>query len=240
MWLFDIFKRKKEKKIDHVTFTSAFDSNNLQSLTLKELWHNGTERQWQKALDSYYYMLRPEQRDIEDYINNVDAETIKGLDENEFYEFLYNKYFVWKYTAKNRLATTRKSLEKYIRNNELQKLKDIQTRIFSMPKDDVGKCLGVACEIYGLGTAGASGLLAVLFPANFGTVDQFVVRRLQEINHPIYDSELNKMNPEGLKIKDGVILVEIMKEKAKELNKKFNTDFWTPRRIDMILWSFGR
>ena len=241
MWLFDIFKRKKEGKLDEAaTFATAVHNYNLHSLTLKELWHNGTEKQWQEALDAYYFMLRPEQRDIENYINNIDTETIKCLDENEFYDFLYNKYFVWKYTAKNRLATTRKCLEKYIHNNELLKLKDIQTRIFSIPKDDVGKCLGAACEIYGLGTAGASGLLAILFPANFGTVDQFVVRRLQEINHPVYDAELNKMNPEGLKNKDGIILVEIMKEKAKELNKKFNTDFWTPRKIDMILWSFGR
>ena len=242
MWLFDIFKTKKEKKFNDVTttFTSAFNNYNLQSLTLKELWQNGTERQWQEALDNYYFMLRPEQRDIENYINNIDTETIKRLDENEFYDFLYNKYFVWKYTAKNRLATTRKCLEKYIHNNELLKLKDIQTRIFSIPKDDVGKCLAATCEIYGLGTAGASGLLAILFPANFGTVDQFVVKRLQEINHSVYNSELNKMNPEGLKIKDGIILVEIMKGKAKELNKKFNTDFWTPRKIDMVLWSFGR
>ena len=48
------------------------------------------------------------------------------------------------------------------------------------------------------------------------------------------------MNPEGLKIKDGIILVNIMKEKAAELNAKFNTDFWTPRKIDMILWAYGR
>jgi hypothetical protein len=66
------------------------------------------------------------------------------------------------------------------------------------------------------------------------------VKRLREINHPIYSCELDNMNPEGLKIKDGIILVEIMKEKANELNKKFDTDFWTPRKIDMVLWAFGR
>ena len=89
MWLFDIFKTKKEKKFNDVTttFTSAFNNYNLQSLTLKELWQNGTERQWQEALDNYYFMLRPEQRDIENYINNIDTETIKRLDENEFYDF---------------------------------------------------------------------------------------------------------------------------------------------------------
>ena len=215
---------------------NTFNSNP----TLKYLWYNGSESDWQEALNAYYYMLGPEQRVIEDYIENVDVDIIRNLDENGFYEFLYDKYFVWKYTAKNRLATTRMNLEKYIKNGELSKLKSIQRRIFATPKSNVGECLEIACEIYGLGTAGASGLLAILFPADFGTVDQFVVRRLQEINHPVYDAELNNMNPEGLKIKDGIILVEIMKEKANELNKKFNTDFWTPRKIDMILWAFGR
>ena len=29
-------------------------------------------------------------------------------------------------------------------------------------------------------------------------------------------------------------------EKANELNQRFDTDFWTPRKIDMVLWSIGR
>ena len=211
-----------------------------ENSTLKNLWDNGSEQDWQKALNAYYYMLGPEQRVIEDYIENVDVDMVRNLDAQGFYEFLYDKYFVWKYTAKNRLATTRMNLEKYIKNNELLTLKSIQTRIFATPKTEIGECLEIACEIYGLGTAGASGLLAILFPEYFGTVDQFVVRRLQEIHHPLYADALNRMNPEGLKIKDGIILVNIMKEKAAELNAKFGTYFWTPRKIDMILWAYGR
>ena len=79
-----------------------------------------------------------------------------------------------------------------------------------------------------------------MFPNDFATVDQFVVKRLQEIEHPVFKFDLNSMKPEHLKIKDGVVLITIMREKAVELNKKFNTNFWTPRKIDMILWSFGR
>ncbi len=207
---------------------------------LNELWYNGSESDWDKALESYYRILKPDQIPIEDYINNINADEIETLDEYAFYDFLYNKYFVWKYTAKNRLATTRMSLEKYIKNDELATLKSIHNRLFSTPKSNITECLKIACEIRGLGTAGASGLLAILFPENFGTVDQFVVKRLQEIHHPVYNSVLNDMKPESLRIKDGVILIEIMKEKADELNKKFHTDFWTPRKIDMILWAFGR
>lgn len=235
MGFFDIFKKKKQ-----VAITNTCESFHSQNNTLKNLWDNGSEKQWHNALNAYYYMLRPEQREIETYINNVDVEAIKKLDGCEFYDFLYNKYFVWKYTAKNRLATTRKNLEKYISNNELSLLKDIQNRIFAMPKDNIGKCIETACEIRGLGTAGASGLMAILFPNQFGTVDQFVVKRLQEIEHPLYKDALINMKPEGLKVKDSVILIQIMREKATELNKRFQTDFWTPRKIDMILWSFDR
>ena len=208
--------------------------------TLKSLWYDGTEREWMGALNSYYYMLGQEQRKIDSYLERIDSNEVKEMSEHEFYDFLYDKYFVWKYTAKNRLATTRSNLEKYIKNGELHVLKDVQTRLFATSKNNVVACLKVASEIRGLGTAGASGLLAVLFLESFGTVDQFVVKRLREIDHPIYNKALAEMNPEGLKVKDGAVLIEIMKEKAAELNKQFNTDFWTPRKIDMVLWAYGR
>jgi hypothetical protein len=48
------------------------------------------------------------------------------------------------------------------------------------------------------------------------------------------------MNPEGLALKDGVLLIKIMRDKSDELNKKFNNKYWTPRRIDKILWCIGR
>ena len=234
MGLFDFFKRKKK--------TSYVNSSNVysQSGSIKNLWDNGSEQDWKVALDYYYELMRPEQKVREEYIKSIGAEGVKNLDERAFYDFLYDTYFVWKYTAKNRLATTRKNLEKYIVNDELSILKDIQTRLFSTHPSETEKCLKIACEIRGLGTAGASGLLALLFPKDFGTADQFVVKRLQEINHPVYNTNLQSMTPEILKIKDAIILNQIMKEKASELNRKFKTDFWTPRKLDMILWAFGR
>lgn len=240
MGIFDIFKKKAVKKrhnYDACNFEAFLKAENKN---ISDLWYNGSEKEWLEALNVYCYNIGPEQRKIEDYINNISADEVEKLSEYEFYDFLYNKYFVWKYTAKNRLATTRKSLEKYIKNEELATLKSIKTRLFSTNRSDVKSCLTIASEIYGLGTAGASGLLAIMFPNDFATVDQFVVKRLQEIEHPVFKFELNSMKPEHLRIKDGVVLITIMKEKAVELNKKFNTNFWTPRKIDMILWSFGR
>ncbi len=234
-WLEMVFKKDTTNDTPHIE-----NAQFLKNSAFARLWYEGSEQDWNKALNAYYDILRPGQIEIENYIENIDVEMVKNLDANDFYDFLYDKYFVWKYTAKNRLATTRMSLEKYIKNDELSNLKKIQTRIFETPKTNTIECLKIACEIYGLGTAGASGLLAILFPKDFGTVDQFVVRRLQEINHPIYDDALSLMKPESLKINDGIILIKIMREKADELNSKFNTDFWTPRKLDMIMWAYGR
>ncbi len=91
-------------------------------------------------------------------------------------------------------------------------------------------------RIHRLGIAGASGLLALLFPKDFGTVDQFVVKNLRSIEGIEELDILESMNPEGLRIKDGVVLNKIMKGKAEVLNRTNNTDKWTPRLIDMVLW----
>ena len=83
-------------------------------------------------------------------------------------------------------------------------------------------------------------MLSILFPEEFGTVDQFVVKALREVDGFPYAAELAKMKPESLSVENSVLLIKILREKAKELNKNFDTDFWTPRKIDMILWAIGR
>lgn len=252
----DIIKALKQaigiEKNSHCPKTNTSVNNELQrndyifeetdrcGNSLGELWYNGTESAWKHTLNHYYGLLKGDQRVLEDELYAIGAVGVEKMDAQEFYDFLYNKYFVWKYTAKNRLATTRKSLQKYVLNNELQKLERIKVSMLSADKADVAKCLDIVTDIYGLGTAGASGLLSILFPKDFGTVDQFVVKSLCEVGDSRYADVLKKMNPESLSIKDGVVLEKILREKAVELNSRFNTDFWTPRKLDMILWSFGR
>ena len=208
--------------------------------TLTSLWFCDDEKDWENALNYYWDMLRINQIEIEKYMNTINADYIRDLSTEEFYDFLHDKYFVWKYTQKNRLSRLLSILERYKENNEMHKLESIHQRLFTTPKGDIEKCLEVATEIAGLGTAGASGLLSILFPEYFSTVDQFVVKRLREVDEPNYKYRLAAMNPESLKSQDGVLLIQIMRDKAAELNKKFNTDFWTPRKIDMVLWAYGR
>ena len=57
--------------------------------------------------------------------------------------------------------------------NELDQVREVLHRIDTT---DVRSGLEIAKRIGGLGTAGASGLFAVMYPSAFATVGQFVVK----------------------------------------------------------------
>lgn len=204
------------------------------------LWNSNDQKMWMNAYQHYYNLLSANQIPLEKMMEQVNYKDISALSIDGFYSFLYEEYYVWKYTQKNRLATTRKQLERYVTEDRMFELEFIKHRLFASNRSNVYECLAIASNIRGLGTAGASGLLAILFPQDFGTVDQFVVKSLLEIDNLAEQKQIEQMNPTSLKIDDGVILIDIMRKKAQLLNQQFNTTFWTPRKIDMILWSIGR
>ena len=207
---------------------------------ISHLWNNGTENDWQKALAHYDELSRKRNFELDQYLAKLDYRVVAAMTAEEFYDFLYNQYFVWKYTAPNRLATTRKHLRKYIDNDELLALGGIKREIFSSNKKDTAVMLSTVAKIRGLGIPGASGLLSILFPEDFGTVDQFVVISLRGIDQLPERDQLEKMKPELITLKNAIVLERILRKKAEELNRRFSTNFWTPRKIDMVLWSFGR
>ena len=207
------------------------------------LWNFGTEANWLDALNQYDIIIDsrdPDSQWIESFMDQLDWNDIKELSTEEFYDFLYEKYFVWVFTAKNRLATTRKQLVRYVEENRMPELVAIQEKLFNANHANVEDCLSTAMEIRGLGIAGASGLLSVLFPKDFGSVNDVLVTLLRGVDGISYGYELSEMNPNLLTAKDGAIIVKILREKAEELNERFETDFWTPRKIDKILWACGR
>lgn len=207
---------------------------------ISTLWNYGDEEMWKDSLEGYYDLLSESQLPLEQNMEEVNFEDIEALSVYQFYDFLYEWYFVWKYTQKNRLATTRKHLEKYITEDRMHELAEIQKRLFEADRDDIRECLSIASQIRGLGIAGASGLLSILFPSDFGTVDQFVVKSLLKVEGLREHDLLIGMKPESLTIDDGVILINIMRKQARRLNTHFDSEFWTPRKIDMILWSIER
>jgi hypothetical protein len=205
-----------------------------------ELWNGGDQQAWQRALDRYWSFVKPANLALEREMDQLDAETVRKMDPGGWYKFLLEKYFRWKYTAPNRYVSTTKILRTYASNNELPALHAIKERLFTRDKNNIEQCLAVACSIRGLGAAGASGLLAVLFPAYFGTVDQFAVKALLRIPELPEIQQIAAMHPESLRLDEGALLIRTMRRKAAELNRAFSTILRTPRKVDMILWTCAR
>ena len=199
-------------------------------------WDSNDRGIWLNKLDKYCDYVKPANRALEIEMEHLDESQVRKMPVQKFYNFLYEKYFVWKYTAPNRLATTRRYLEKHDTEQGMKSLQRIQNELFSFDKRNIEKGLEIASGINGLGIPGASGLLSILFPEYFGTVDQFVVKALMDVNELQRKNEILAMNPDSLKLNDGVLLIEILRSKSDELNKANGTTEWTPRKIDKVLW----
>ena len=212
----------------------------MQGDGTREMWNTNAPDLWRKALNRYWSFVKQSNLALEREMQELDVEAVRVMNPQEWYSFLLEKYFRWKYTAPNRYASTTKMLRSYAENNELLALHAIKERLFALDKDNLQQCLALASSIRGLGTAGASGLLAVLFPAHFGTVDQFEVKALAKIPELPERDLIAAMNPESLKLREGAILIRIMRRKAAELNRAFSTTEWTPRKVDMVLWTCAR
>lgn len=198
------------------------------------LWDNNNPVAWETAASGYFNLVPKANLLLEQSLENMGVEPIAVMSAAEWFAFLYHKYFVWKYTAKNRLATSRKALDRWVEKNGLDALDDIRRRLIALDPS-IGVALATAKEIGGLGVAGASGLLSLMYPERFGTVDQFVVKALRQIEHLPEAEELAVMNPESLTLVDGVILTKILRRKAAEIGGG-----WTPRKVDAALWFVGR
>lgn len=210
----------------------------ILSLPITELWTSGDLHQWTLALERYWLFVQPKHQALEHRLEKLSTEYVRGLNETEWYEFLRDEYFRWKYTAANRYATTTKRLRTYLEENRLSELHCLKEQILAIsPADVLG---GLSIKIRGLGTAGISGLLSLLYPQTFATVDQFVVKALRQVSGLPESAALERMNPEGLTVKDGALLIQILQRKAAENNRQFGVTTWTPRKIDKILWTYGR
>lgn len=204
-------------------------------MKINEIWNSKEISVWKDAL-AKATMETGRDDSIETKMSKLNVEYIQHLPVEDFYSFLHDDYFVWKYTAKHRLTSTRNSLKKY--ENDMNELREIQDGLFSFKLSEIGKGLEIAHQIKGLGISGASGLLALLFPSYFGTVDDMVIRALLTCDEYRDDAIIKAINPQDIIINEAVYLIEQFKKKAHELNALSNEYCWRPRDIDVILWHF--
>ena len=209
-------------------------------ITIDELWKSANSDIWEKALQRYWNFVKSSNIALEQSMEKLNTNQLRWLDAQGWYEFLRDKYFRWKYTANNRYATTTGNLLRYINENALDELHKIKLGLISLDPSDIAHGLITAQKIRGLGPAGASGLLSLLYPGSFGTIDQFAVKALRAVKDLPETDVLQRMNEVSLTTKDGIVLIQIMRRKAMQLNQLFRSTEWTPRKIDMILWTYGR
>jgi hypothetical protein len=208
-----------------------------ESNPILELWGTNSEQPWKAALDKYWTFVRRDNRGLEEEFQHSQNIIIASLNSTEWYEYLRNKYFKWKYTARNRYVTTTNALARHDAEHGEGDLFNIRDALLRLDPIDIQSGLLTARRINGLGVPGASGLLSVMYPDHFGTVDQFVVKALRLVDGLQEQDEIRRMNPVNLSIKNGVSLIRIMRVKALELNRCFPTSYWTPRKVDMVLWA---
>ena len=210
--------------------------------TIDELWQSPEHSVWTAALDRYWCYVQPANLALETSLDQLDLERIRSFDAQGWYDFLFAEYFRWKYTTENRYKTTTVLLSVYaMESGGLDKLHAIKNQLLQIDPVEIRVGLLLAKAIHGLGVAGASGLLALLYPGSFATVDQFVVKALRGVAELPEADELSRFkNPTDITIPQGVTLIGIMRRKAEENNRQFGTTEWTPRKIDQILWTYGR
>lgn len=209
-------------------------------MEIADLWQSSDPVAWEQALRRYWDFVQPQNVELERALNRLDLRRLRNLTPQGWYDFLHDEYFRWKYTAPNRYATTTKQLRKHMSGHALDELNGLREELLNLNPNDLRTGLATARKIRGLGIAGASGLLSLMYPEHFATVDQFVVKALCQVSDLPEASALSRINPLRLSLDDGVLLIGILDRKAKDNNRLFGTSLWTPRKIDMVLWTFGR
>ena len=206
-------------------------------MDVKTLWYSGSVSDWYERLLLYYHMPSVVGNyPLEHQLEMLKPEDVEAMTAEEFYTFLHDSYFKWKFTDCRWFPPNLRRLEGYETEGK-EELGIIKDTIFSLHKrrpDGTRALMEEVTKIHCLGPAGGSGLLAILFPEHYGTIDQFMVKSLQKVGLP----EAQGMDPENLTIGDAVVLEDIYRRKARELNASFGGNYWTPRNIDMVLWTF--
>jgi hypothetical protein len=210
------------------------------STNIANLWDSSDSDVWEHALECYWQFVQPRNMELERSLDALDVNRLRSLTPHGWYNFLHDEYFRWKYTAPNRYATTTIQLRKHLCGDGINELESLRQQLLSLDPKDIRRGITTAKKIRGLGTAGATGLLSLMYPEHFATVDQFVVKALWLVPGLPEAADLARMNPQNLSVSDGVLLVGILTRKANENNHSFDTSTWTPRKIDMVLWTYGR
>ncbi len=207
-----------------------------------ELWNCKDPKEWDYCESELYdAAVKSENRNVERELEKPGLrERIARMTTAQFYDFLRDEYYKWKFTSKPLLIGNTNALSKHVKDGTMERVERVRQRLINRGDDTKGASIRMIMAehggIHGLAVAGASGLLALVYPEEFGTVDRKVTEALQQIGLP----EVMKANPKKISIEEAETMIEVMRVKALELNRMFRTNKWRPRLIDRVLWVAGR
>ena len=64
-----------------------------------EMWNSNDLDLWQGALNRYWTFVKAANFELEKEMEHLDAEAVRAMNPREWFTFLLEKYFLWKYTA---------------------------------------------------------------------------------------------------------------------------------------------
>ncbi len=202
--------------------------------TLDELFKLKNENEWKKYEDVIYVKLAGEQdRFIEKRIKK-ELKSLKEMGVGKFFKVLEEEYCGW---IKMLPINRRYMIEMY--DSEKRNFTDIYRDLVAFIYDEefcedycfeyYKKGFAILEQINGVGEVAASGLLAIIHPKRFGIINSNV----QEILNEMFPGEFHGLEKSAL-------MEEKLLEISKELNTLFGGNFWTPRKVDKVLWSVAK
>ena len=205
---------------------------------IKKLWNSKEETDWEDALEwtNHQTEVKMSNTEIGQKLSRMTTDDFRKMNGQDFYRFLVGDYARWKYTDGRIRSRVQHAIEEFHQRYTDLEFNKILEGIFVIDPDDIYLHLTNITRITGIGVAGASGILALVLPQYFGTVDRFAVENLQKVydENSFYGKKLHKMNPQHISVYDAVTVIRIYREKAEEVTKIYRRVV-TPREIDMVL-----
>jgi hypothetical protein len=205
---------------------------------IRDVWTSKDNSVWCSQIDAYWKHIEKQRKiALEEEMNNLNCQVISESSVGVWREFLATKYIPWKHKPGPFWRSIQtKFLAQYAAQEQQDLLATLKSRIFACTPEKTRDLLEIVDEIYQFDMPSASGLLSLLFPSHFGTVDRFAIQSLQRIEEFKDDTKVQRIDPKDISLDDAVHAISIMRVKALENNNLFGTDYWTARRIDMVLY----
>jgi hypothetical protein len=203
------------------------------SVTLvADIWRSANAHAWHDALAHYWQLVKD--RELEERLEALDLDRLRRMDARGWYKFLRDEY-----APANQYRQITRSLSPFVDAPGVEALDRCRKRLLALDPGDIATALKAALNIPGLGIVGASGLLSLMYPSEFGLVDRFVVKALRGVEGLPEAAALACMSTGRLITSDGVIVVRILRRKATNLSCELD-EVWTPCMIGRVLRAVGR